>query len=119
MFNHNHKPSVMFTAPAGEVGHGPYCVFIESSDSDHRMIEAWGFDTSDAAFAHIDKLRTKHQKKFEAVLTLLDGDDQAMPAEIANTIRESTFPDMRVYRLEAVDRVDIKTLPSLNFDKPA
>lgn len=114
MFNHNHKPNIMFSLPAGELGSGPYCVFLESSDGQHRLVEAWGFDTPDAAFAHVENLRIQNQKKRDAIITLVGDDNTGVPPAVLDAIREAGMPTMCVYRLEPVDRVDMSSLPPLD-----
>lgn len=111
MYHDHHGPKAMvFGLPTGDVGDGPYSVWAEHNG--HRWPEAFGFQTSDEAFAHVEKIRKGHEQKMEAIKVLI-GDE--LPDEVKQGLQEAVVPEFKVYRLDPVSRVDISALPKIDL----
>lgn len=104
------KPTLLFGMPTGNVGEGPYSVWIEQDSA--RAPEAFGFDTPDQAFKHIEKLEAATTRKIEALKTLIG--DELLDNKVQDALDNAIAPTFRVYRMEPVSRVDVSTLPKLN-----
>jgi len=104
------KRSVLFNLPLGNVGNGPFSVWVRADNGDLAP-EAVGYDNEEAAFAHIAELRADWNKKIDAVRVLTEGQ---LPEEVVASLRDATEPEWIVYRMVEVPRVDVSRLPKIN-----